>query len=97
MQQKELGDGLVLRWATPEDLKKVPKAVVDVFSSPDVRLESLGTAYVDIANGEYGFMTDKDCLVIIDTKLPGDPIAGFTSYWQETQTYEGIPYNAGMI
>jgi hypothetical protein len=95
MYQKELGDGLLLRWATPEDIKKVPEAVVDVFSLPDLRLVSLGDQFKRIAAGEGGLMTSKDCIVIVDKKEAGEPIVAFTSYWQETHLYEGISYRAG--
>ncbi|KAG2181798.1 hypothetical protein INT44_008613 [Umbelopsis vinacea] len=95
MFEKDLSDGLLLRWATPDDLQKVPDLVVEVFSTPDTKVESLGERYRKIMVGEGGLMTSDDCLVVVDTKKDGDPVIACTSYWQEMQTYEGIPFNAG--
>lgn len=95
MFEKDLSDGLLLRWATQDDLQKVPDLLVEVFSTPDTQVNSLGRRFRKIMAGEGGFMTNEDCLVVVDTKKEGDPVIACTSYWQETQTYEGIPFNAG--
>ncbi|KAG2185070.1 hypothetical protein INT43_000983 [Umbelopsis isabellina] len=95
MGSRDIDERLLLRWATPEDLDKTSKAVVDVFSSPSLRLESLGIQFQRLSAGENGLMTNKDCLVIVDKKDPTQPIVAFTSYWQEQHIYEGISYNVG--
>ncbi|KAG2176500.1 hypothetical protein INT43_005740 [Umbelopsis isabellina] len=95
MYEKDLGNGLLLRWVKPEDVPKVGEGMIDVFSPPNTRLEFVRTWFLRFIDGYAGFMTEKDCVVIVDTKQDGEPLVGFTSYWQETHTYEGIPYKAG--
>jgi hypothetical protein len=98
MYQKDLGNGLLLRWAKPEDVAKVGSGMIDVFSPPNERTDSLKPWFERYANGAGGFMLDsKDIVVIVDTKKEGEPLVGFTSYWQEKHTYEGIPYAVGKV
>ncbi|KAJ2959834.1 hypothetical protein NQZ79_g4763 [Umbelopsis isabellina] len=95
MYEKDLGNGLLLRWVKPQDIPKVGEAMIEVFSPPDTRLEFIRTWLFRFVDGYAGFMTEKDCVVIVDTKKEDEPVVGFTCYWQETHTYEGIPYKAG--
>lgn len=95
MYEKDLGNGLLLRWAKPQDVDKVGTGMVDVFSPPEQRVEAIGSWFLNYAKGMGGFMKSSDVVVIVDTKKEGEPVVGFTSYWQETHTYEGIPYVAG--
>lgn len=92
----DIDDRLQLRWANQEDLAKACEGVVDVFSSPSLRLDSLGIQFQRISAGENGLMTKKDCIVVVDKQDPTQPVVAFASYWQEQHLYEGIPYNAGM-
>jgi hypothetical protein len=95
MYEKDLGNGLLLRWVKPQDVEKVAKGMVDVFSPPDKRFEAIEGWFLRYAYGMGGFMKSSDAVVIVDTKKEGEPVVGFTSYWQETHIYEGIPYIAG--
>ncbi|KAI9285995.1 hypothetical protein BC943DRAFT_336794 [Umbelopsis sp. AD052] len=95
MYEKDLGNGLLLRWVKPQDVEKIAKGMVDVFSPPDKRFEAIGGWFLRYAYGMGGFMKSSDAVVIIDTKKEGEPVVGFTCYWQETQVYEGIPFIAG--
>lgn len=98
MYTKDLGNGLVLRWAKEEDVEKVANGMIDVFSPPDERLEWMKPFFLRYVAGACGFLKHpKDIVVIVDTKKDGEPLVGFTSYWQETHTYEGIPYAVGTI
>ncbi|KAJ2955371.1 hypothetical protein NQZ79_g8628 [Umbelopsis isabellina] len=95
MGSRDIDERLLLRWATQEDLERTSKAVVEVFSSPSLRLDSLGIQFQRTSAGENGLMTNKDCIVVVDKKDPKQPVVAFTSYWQEQHIYEGIPYNVG--
>ncbi|KAI8580339.1 hypothetical protein K450DRAFT_238048 [Umbelopsis ramanniana AG] len=97
MYEKDLGNGLLLRWVKPQDVEKIAKGMVDVFSPPDKRFEAIGGWFLRYANGMGGFMKSSDAVVIVDTKKEGQPVVGFTCYWQETHIFEGIPYTAEFV
>ncbi|MEM7032232.1 MAG: GNAT family N-acetyltransferase [Chloroflexota bacterium] len=98
---KNLGDGLSLRWSTPEDTEKIAKLVGDVFrnmarnnedDSPNFRMMDQISI---VMRGDFPYQTPYDIAVVEDTHKPERPIVACSCLWQHTWNYGSIPFTAG--
>ena len=93
----DLGNGLIRRWSTPEDMPKIAHIVGTVFRHrPDVALTPCMSDEVRIMMSPgYPFMGPGDFAIVEDTSLPGCPVVACTCCWSHTWSYAGIPFGVG--
>jgi len=94
---KALGDGLVLRWSTPDDTEKIAALTGHVFREKAEEAPNLNM--MDqmrvLMRGDHPFMTPQDFAVIEDTSKADSPLVACTSLWQHRWRYGGIEFTAG--
>ncbi|MGC9522100.1 MAG: GNAT family N-acetyltransferase [Anaerolineae bacterium] len=95
MTIRELGDDLILRRATPDDVEAVAEFDARVLSErgwdePD---EPLRAWVKDMMSGRHPIMTAADFLVVEDTATGA--IVSSTSLISQTWSYAGIPFGVG--
>lgn len=88
--ERDLGDGLVLRWSTAADVDRLAACMGRAFGKPgepDVSLEHLVRRYT---GGDYPFMCPDDFALVEDTTAPERPAVAGACYLRETWSYAGI-------
>lgn len=95
---RELGDGLVERWSTPEDTEKIARLVGEAFKmTADGPLDEFGMKQVHRQmSGDYPYMGPGDYAVVEDTHKDGNPVVACVALWRHTWTYDGIPFGVGQ-
>lgn len=95
--QRDLGDGLILRWSTQEDTTKISELVGNVFrqGQNDEPNMSLQARVEQLMSGNHPLMSPTDYGVIEDTSREGKPLVACTCLWQHEWAYEGIPFSVG--
>lgn len=93
----DLGDGLVLRWSTSDDIESIAQLVSLVFR--DREDEPLNTPLEhmmrELMSGTHPVMGVGDFALVEDTRKPGNSLVACTCLWRHTWEYEGIPFKIG--
>ena len=95
--QRDLGDGLILRWSRPEDTEGIAQLCGAVFRSSANEPQNVAIANVvrRLMSGRNPWMSPNDYAVIEDTSKEGCPIIACTCLWRHEWEYEGIPFAVG--
>ena len=92
---RDLGDGLILRWATPDDAEKLAHFNVAMHSDnpeePEMRLYHWTH---DLMRGDHPTTQAGDFTIIVDTRHD-DRIVSSLNLISQTWAYEGIPFGVG--
>lgn len=92
---RELGDGLLLRWATPEDAEELAAFNIAMHSdNPDEPEEFLGRWTHDLMDGTHPTTKADDFTVVVDTKQDGRIISSLNLISQ-VWAYDGLPFGVG--
>jgi GNAT superfamily N-acetyltransferase len=96
--RRELGEGLIQRWSTPEDTENIAQLCGLVFR--DKEDESLNVHMIDSVrqhmSGDFPLMGPGDYVVIEDTRKVGHPLVACTCLWRQEWEYEGIAFGVGQ-
>lgn len=93
---QSLGDGLLLRWATPAEANALADFIAGVAGSPDAPDEPLRwTIYTLAGTDEHPTARAADFLVVTDEN-EGGKIISSTLLISQTWTYDGIPFSVGQ-
>jgi hypothetical protein len=91
---RDLGDGLLLRWAKPEDAEELGQFNVRIHSeNPDEPETSLAHWTRDLMNGRHPTTQASDFTVVIDQKT--GKIVSSLNLISQTWTYDGIEFGVG--
>jgi hypothetical protein len=91
----ELGDGLVLRWATPEDVDELAAFNVRVHSDNPEEPETFLEYWTrDLMRGDHPTTKASDFTLVVDTN-DGDKIVSTMNLISQTWLYEDIPFKVG--
>lgn len=92
---RDLGDGLILRWATPEDAEKIAQFNLAMHSD-DPNEPEMGLYYWvhDLMRGDHPTTKASDFTVVVDTNHE-DRIISSLNLISQTWTYDGIPFGVG--
>ncbi len=95
--RRDLGDGLVLRWSTSDDIENIAELVGRVFRDrADEPLNTpLGHFTREMMSGTHPVMGPGDFALVEDTRKQGNPLVACTCLWRHTWEYEGIPFRIG--
>jgi len=95
--QRDLGDGLTLRWSTERDAEEIVHVTSTVF-----RWGADAPANVQLANmmreamhGDYPVTGPGDVAVVEDTRRREHPLVAATFLWRQSWSYGGIPFVIG--
>ena len=93
----DLGDGLVLRWASTDDAERLAQLVGTVFrDSADAPLNPRMMEFMRRhMRGGFPLVGPGDCALVEDTHHADRPIVACTFLWREEWAYEGIPFHVG--
>jgi N-acetylglutamate synthase-like GNAT family acetyltransferase len=92
---RDLGDGLLLRWATSEDVEELAAFNIRIHSdSPDEPETGLGDWTRDLMNGRHPTTGPDDFTVVVDTNN-GHKIISSMVLISQTWNYDGIPFGVG--
>lgn len=94
---KDLGDGLLLRWSTADDIDRIAQLVGQVFRQneadpPNIRMADQVSVTL---RGDYPYMAQNEFIVVEDTTKPGHPFAACSCLWQHRWSYGGIKFHVG--
>lgn len=90
---QDLGDGLVLRFATPNDTEPLAEFTGRVFGGEQVDQDAVLYAR-DIMRESHPIISPSNVLVVEDTRVPGKIISTMCLIPQ-TWMYAGIPFGVG--
>jgi len=90
----DLGDGLVMRWARPEDAEAVAQFNLGIHSDPAE--PEMGVYYwtLDLFRGDHPTTKASDFTVVVDNNNAGRIVSSLNLISQ-TWTYDGIPFGVG--
>lgn len=92
---RDLGAGLVLRWATPEDTEELAAFNVQMHSDdPAEPEEHLRIWTRDLTSGRHPTVGAEDFTVVVDQNDDGRIVSSLNLISQ-TWTYDGIPFGVG--
>lgn len=93
----DLGEGLVQRWSTPEDVDRLAELLGTVWRQSEE--EPLNTRMMDSIRrdmrGDSPFMGATDCALVEDTRAEGRPIVACACLWHTKWLYEDSPIRVG--
>jgi GNAT superfamily N-acetyltransferase len=96
--RRELGEGLIQRWSTPEDTENIAQLIGLVYR--DKEDEPLNLRAMDSVrrhmSGDFPLMGPGDYAVIEDTGKEGNPLVACTCLWRQQWEYEGIAFGVGQ-
>lgn len=94
--RRELSDGLIVRWATPDDAEHIAQLSGMVFrDSEDEPINRNMVRWVlYLMSGEYP-LAPVDYGVVEDPKKEGNPIVASMCLLRQEWEYEGIPFRMG--
>ena len=96
--RRELGEGLIQRWSTPEDTENIAQLCGMVFR--DKEDEPLNPHAIDSVrqqmSGKFPLMGPGDYALIEDMGKEGNPIVACTCLWRQEWEYEGIAFGVGQ-
>lgn len=91
----DLGDGLILRWATPGDAEELAQFNMAMHSDdPDQPERRLYYWTHDLMRGDHPTTKAGDFTIVVDT-LHDDRIVSTLNLISQTWAYEGIPFGVG--
>jgi len=90
---RDLGDGLILRHATPEDTQAVVQFNREIHGENEWDTRGLDDWTRDLLSGESPYMTADDFTIVEDAKT--GEIVSSCCLISQTWTYEGIPFKVG--
>jgi predicted acetyltransferase len=92
---RDLGDGLLLRWATPDDAEKIAQFNLAMHSeNPDEPEMGLYYWVHDLMRGDHPTTKAGDFTVVVDT-TNDDRIVSSLNLISQTWGYDGIPFPVG--
>jgi predicted acetyltransferase len=91
---QDLGDGLLLRWATAADADELAEFNIRIHSDPDSPEPELGVWTRDLMNGRHPTTSPADFTVVVDTNN-GNKIISSLCLISQTWTYGDIPFGVG--
>ena len=92
---QDLGDGLVLRWATPGDADALATFNIRIHSDePGEQEEWLEHWTRDLMNGEHPTTKASDFTLVVDEN-DGGKIVSTLNIISQIWTYDGIPFGCG--
>jgi hypothetical protein len=92
---RDLGDGLLLRWGTPEDVEDVAAFNVRVHGdNPDEPEMWLDYWTRDLMHGRHPTTGPRDFTVVLDTRAENQVVSSLVLIGQ-TWAYDGIPFGCG--
>jgi hypothetical protein len=78
---QDLGDGLVLRWATPDDIEQIAEFNVRIHTDDPGEPENwLGDWTRDLMNGRHPTTNASDFTVVVDEKQDGKIVSRLVVY-----------------
>lgn len=94
---RDLGDGLILRWSTVDDVEDLVYLVSMVFRHGPDEPPNMDTGALmrEAMSGRYPPMGVGDVAVVEDTRLREHRLVCCTCLWRMTWDYEGIPFIIG--
>src|SRR2546426_2268257 len=96
--RREIGEGLIQRWSTPEDTENIAQLIGLVYR--DKEDEPLNPRAMDSVrrhmSGDFPLMGPGDYAVIEDTGKEGNPLVACTCLWRQEWEYEGIAFSVGQ-
>lgn len=96
--RRELGEGLIQRWSTPEDTENIAQLCGMVFR--DKEDEPLNLIMMNSVrrqmSGDFPLMGPGDYAVIEDTHKEGNPLVACTCLWRLEWAYEDIAFSVGQ-
>lgn len=95
--RRDLGNGLVLRWSTPEDTENIARLSGYVFRDKEDEPfnETLIKWVRQLMSGQHPLMGQNDYAVIEDIHKEGNPLVASTCLLRQEWSYEGIPFMMG--
>ncbi|HEX4204010.1 MAG TPA: GNAT family N-acetyltransferase [Ktedonobacteraceae bacterium] len=95
--QRDLGEGLLLRWSTRADTANIAELVGRVFrnSENDAPNAYLQSSVELLMSGNHPLMGPGDYGVVEDTTKANHPIVACTCLWQHQWSYENVLFNVG--
>ena len=95
--RRDLGNGLMLRWSTPEDTEAIARLAGTVFRdrARDPFNVPLANHMHDLMSGRHPVMGPGDFALVEDTHKAGNRLVACTCLWRHTWEYEGIPFRIG--
>jgi hypothetical protein len=92
---RQLGDSLLLRWATPDDVEELADFNVRMHSdNPDEPEESIGLWTRDLMSGVHPTTSAGDFTVVVDVSKQNRIVSSLNLISQRW-TYDGVPFNCG--
>ena len=92
---RRLEDGLILRWATPEDAAEIAAFNIAIHSdNPNEPDEFLGYWTHDLMNGRHPTTHAEDFTIVVD-ESNGNKIVSTLNLISQHWTYEGIEFGVG--
>src|SRR2546430_2120406 len=89
---RDLGEGLTLRWATPEDAEGVAAFNIGIHSNdPNETFEPLRVWTQELMRGDHPTVRAGDFTVVVDARN-GSKIVSSLNLISQTWSYEGIPF-----
>ena len=97
LETHDLGDGLVARWSTTDDIPKIAHLLGQTFRSSEEEEHNVRMADQAHLTERPGhpFATANDWIIVEDTSKPDAPVVACTCYWRHTWSYAGIPFGVG--
>lgn len=89
-----LNDGLVLRWATAEDIDQLAEFNGFIHETPDNRTNIISQWVRDLTSGQHPTTQVNDFTVVVDTKDNHKIVSSLCTIHQ-TWAYEGVEFPAG--
>ena len=96
--RRELGEGLLQRWSTPEDTENIAQLCGMVFRDREDEPFNIYaiTSVRRHMSGNFPLMGPGDYAVIEDTTKDGNPLVACTCLWRLEWEYEGIAFGVGQ-
>jgi hypothetical protein len=96
----DLGDGLVLRWATADDAEQIIAFNTQVHAdSPGQPAVEVGAWVADLLGGKHPVVTPADFTVVLDSNRieDGNPkLVSSLTLFSQTWSYDGIEFGFGQ-
>ena len=93
----ELGDGLLLRWATAFDIEALGTFNVRIHTdNPDEPEAWLAEWTRDLMNGNHPTTDASDFTVVVDRRA-GNRIVSSLNLISQSWTYDGVPFGVGRV
>jgi len=95
--RRNLGDGLILRWSSVDDIEDIAYLASSVFrQNADAPANiNMGMLMRELMSGNHPVMGIGDVAVVEDTKRKEHAIICGTCLWRQQWEYEGLPFTIG--